>query len=329
MSNQVQAIETGQQAGGHSHALEVAMHRCNLRGQEVDQRQASHQRQRKLVIVLLLSACFMVVEIGAGLLSGSLALIADAGHMLTDVVGVGIALFAGWQARRPADQQHSYGHYRSEILAALLNALLLLAVGSYILVEAWQRWQNPPSVEGGIVLAAASVGLLFNLLSVRLLHSHAGDNLNMKAAFFEVVSDAVSSAAVLLAGLILVFTGWRYADPLFSAAIALFILPRTIRLLREAVNVLLEATPRHLDTTAIQAAILSVAGVRAVHDLHCWTLTSGVEALSAHVLVEDALTRCPQDTLCTLQALLHDRFGVDHSTLQLEEVDLQAQESSF
>jgi len=274
------------------------------------------RRRRALAATLALTSAFFVVEVAGGLVTGSLALLADAGHTLTDVGGLALALFAIWIAARPPTPAKTFGYYRAEILAALVNALLLLVVVGGILVEAYQRLLTPREVLAGPMFVIAAVGLGVNLVGARWLHRHAGKNLNVRAAYLETLGDAASSMGVMVAAGVVMTTGWTLIDPFVSAAIALFILPRTWRLLTQAVNVLLEGTPAHIEVGAIEAAMLRVDGVKRVHDLHVWTLTSGREAMSAHVVVEDV--RDSERLLDELHAVLHARFGVDHTTIQLE-----------
>jgi len=277
---------------------------------------AAARARPALVATLVLTGTFLVVETLAALWTGSLALLADAGHMLTDVGGVGLALFAIWIAARPPTPAKTYGYYRAEILAALVNAVVLLGVASFILVEAYRRLREPPEVLAGPMLAVAAGGLGVNLVCAWLLHRDAGASLNVRAAYFEVLADALSSVAVLVAAAVILVTGWTLADVLVSVAVALLIVPRTWRLLSQAVNVLLEGTPPHLALEDIEGAMCAVPGVRRVHDLHVWTLTSGRDAMSAHVIVEDV--RESDRLLETLHAVLHARFGIDHTTIQLE-----------
>ena len=269
-----------------------------------------------LALTLVLTSGFLVIEAIAGFWTGSLALLADAGHMLTDVAAVALALFATWIASRPPTPEKTYGYYRAEILAALVNALILLIVAGAILTEAWRRWEAPSSVLAGPMAIVAAAGLAVNLICARMLHHGATVSLNVRAAYLEVVSDALSSLATLVAAGIVLATGWTGADPIAGVAIAVLIVPRTWSLLRQAVNVLLEGTPPHLELGEIESAMCAVPGVRRVHDLHVWTLTSGREAMSAHVVVEDV--RESERLLEALHALLHARFGIDHTTVQLE-----------
>jgi cobalt-zinc-cadmium efflux system protein len=277
---------------------------------------AAARSRGALVLTLALTGGYMLVELVGAVLTGSLALFADAAHMLTDVGGLALALFAIWIAARPPTPAKTYGYYRAEILAAIVNALVLLAVACGILVEAYARLVHPRGVLGGPMLAIGALGLVVNLVGAWLLHRGAAESLNVRAAYFEILSDAVSSLGVVVAAGIVLATGWTPADALVSAGIALFIVPRTWRLLRQAVNVLLEGVPAHLDLAAIEEAMTQVAGVRRVHDLHVWTLTSGREAMSAHVVVGDM--REHDRMLAALHAVLHARFGIDHTTIQLE-----------
>jgi cobalt-zinc-cadmium efflux system protein len=281
-----------------------------------DRSTAAARSRSVLGVTLLLTAVTMIVEFVAGLWTGSLALLADAGHMLTDATALGLALIASWLAARPPTPAKTYGYYRAEILAALANALLLFGVAGSILVEAWHRLRVSAPVLAAPMAAFAALGLAVNLLAAWLLHRGARESLTVRAAYLEVLGDALSSLAALVAAAVMVLTGWTAADPLASAAIVLLILPRTWRLLRQAVNVLLEGTPPHLSLTEIEDAMTRVPGVRRVHDLHVWTLTSGREAMSAHVVVADV--RESERLLEALHAVLHAKFGIDHTTIQLE-----------
>jgi cobalt-zinc-cadmium efflux system protein len=277
---------------------------------------AAARSRPALLATLVLTVAFMVVELVAGLWINSLALIADAGHMLTDAGALGLALFASWVAARPPTPEKTYGYYRAEILAALVNAVLLLVVAGGILYEAWRRMLAPAPVPGVPMALVAAAGLGVNVACAWLLHGGARESLNVRAAYLEVLNDALSSLAVLIAAGVVITTGLTAADPLASAAIALLIVPRTWRLLRQAVNVLLEGTPAHLEVADIEAAMTRVPGVLRVHDLHVWTLTSGREAMSAHVVVADV--RESERLLESLHAVLHTRFGIDHTTIQIE-----------
>jgi cobalt-zinc-cadmium efflux system protein len=280
-------------------------------------RQTAAARSRgRLTATLILTCGFLLVEVIGAWWSGSLALLADAGHMLADAAGLGLGLFAIWIAGRPPTPAKTYGYYRAEILAALVNAIVLLVIAGAILFETYRRLLAPPAVLGGPMLAVAAAGLAVNLVGAWLLHDDAAASLNVHAAYLEVLGDALSSLGVVAAAATVIVTGWHLADPLVSGAIALVIVPRTWRLLRQAVNVLLEGTPAHLDLAEIEEAMRRVPGVRRVHDLHVWTLTSGREAMSAHAVVDDV--RDSERLLETLHAVMHARFGIDHTTIQLE-----------
>jgi cobalt-zinc-cadmium efflux system protein len=281
-----------------------------------DRHTAAARSRGRLTATLVVTAAFLLVEVAGALWTGSLALLADAGHMLADTGGLALALFAIWIATRAPTPEKTYGYYRAEILAAFVNALLLLAVAGAILYEAYRRILAPSEVLGGPMLAVAVVGLAANGACAWLLHDAAASSLNVRAAYLDVLSDALSSFAVVVAATVILVTGWTLADPLVSAAIALVIVPRTWGLLRQAVNVLLEGTPPHLDLGEIEVAMRRVPGVRRVHDLHVWTLTSGREAMSAHVVVEDVGES--DRLLRELHGVLHARFGIDHTTIQLE-----------
>ena len=271
--------------------------------------------QRRLAAVLALTLIFLIVEVLGGLLTGSLALLADAGHMLTDAAGLAMALLAAKFAGRPPTPERTYGYHRAEILAALANAQVLIGVSLYILYQAYGRLRNPPPVASLPMLAIAATGLVVNLIGAWILQGGSGENLNVRGAYLEVVSDLLSSGGVVLAGLVMWRTGWYWPDPLVSAAIGLFILPRTWSLVREAVGVLLEGTPSHIDVAALRREMESVPGVARVHDLHVWTITSGMHALSAHaVLVDGAAHDQVREELRRCVA----GFKIDHVTLQIE-----------
>jgi len=274
------------------------------------------QHKRRLWAVFGLTACFLTVEVTVALATGSLSLLADAAHMLVDAGGLLMSLLAVWFAERPATPTKTYGYYRVEILAALVNGVVLCLLAVGILIKAYERLWAPPHVAGVPILVVAAFGLAVNLAGVGLLRSGAGESLNVRGAYLEVLGDAASSAAVIVAGAVIWATGWAIADPLASAAVSLLILPRTWTLLRQAVNVLLEAAPAHLDVGEIEAALCAAPRVRRVHDLHVWTLTSGRDAMSAHVVVAPDT---PADRIIEeLHLILHARFGIDHTTIQVE-----------
>lgn len=284
---------------------------------------AGARHKRRLAFALGLTASYMVIEAVVGFLTNSLVLVADAGHMLTDVIGLSLALTAIWFAQRPASASKSYGYYRVEILAAALNGLLLFGVAGYILFEAVRRFQAPPEVPSIPLLVVASIGLAINLLSASLLLAGAKESLNLKGALFEVVGDILGSVGAIAAGIIILTTGWQYADPLFAAAVGLFILPRTWRLLSEAVNVLLEGTPKDVDIERVRGDMQAVEGVITVHDLHAWTLTSGRSALSAHLIVTAEADQTK--VIVAIDTKLREDVHIEHVTLQLETPEMQAQ----
>lgn len=275
------------------------------------------KHRKRLMLVLALTSTYMIAEVVGGLVTGSLALIADAGHMLTDVFGLALALFAIWFGSRSASPQRTYGYYRAEILASLANAMLLFFVSGYILYEALRRFQAPPEVQSGPMMLVALVGLGVNIAGAWILHGASKESLNMQGAFLEVISDMLGSIGVIIAGAIIYFIGWTYADPLFSVAIGLFIIPRTWKLLQSAVGILLEGTPSHLNLAELRAALEAVPGVEAVHDLHVWSITSGVDAMSGHVRVDGTTTSA--DVLQQLNEVLKERFKIGHTTIQVEE----------
>jgi cobalt-zinc-cadmium efflux system protein len=273
--------------------------------------------RRRLAFVLGLTWVFLAVEVAAGVLTGSLALLADAGHMLTDVAGLVLALVAMKLAERPASPRRTWGYHRVEILAAATNGVVLLGVAFFILTEAWERFQSPRPVATGAVLAVAAAGLLVNVAGAWLLHTGSRSSLNVRGAYNEVLADAVSSLGVIVAAVLMRATGWYWADPLVAALIALWVLPRTFSLLREALQVLLEGAPRDVDLKAVRDAMEGVPGVRRVHDLHVWTLTSGVHALSAHAILDDGATH--GQVLSALRERVTHDFPISHVTVQLEE----------
>jgi cobalt-zinc-cadmium efflux system protein len=274
-------------------------------------------QQKNLLIVLLMTGTFMFIEVIGGLFTGSLALLADAGHMLTDVAALGLSAFAMWMAARPSTPEKSYGYHRAEILAAVTNAVVLLLLAVWILYEAYRRVFEPSHVLGVPMLFIGLVGLAVNVASMKLLADESASSLNVRSAYLEVLSDAISSVGVILGGGIIWMTGWVLIDPLLSAGISIFIVWRTWGLLSQAVHVLMEGVPTHLDAKEVGQAMAGVPGVKGIHDLHIWTITSGLDALSAHVVVPVGEDR--DAVLGRLQSLLRDRFGIDHVTLQIVE----------
>ncbi|GHD24089.1 cation diffusion facilitator family transporter [Streptomyces galbus] len=279
---------------------------------------AAHRGRLRAALGITLTV--MVVEIVGGVLADSLALIADAAHMATDALGLGMALLAIHFAGRPATTHRTFGYARAEILAALANCLLLLGVGGYVLYEAVQRFLTPAGTEGGLMIVFGAIGLVANSVSLTLLMRGQAESLNVRGAFLEVAADALGSVAVILSAVVILTTGWAAADPIASLVIGLMIVPRTVKLLRETLDVLLEAAPRGVDMAEVRSHILALDGVEDVHDLHAWTITSGMPVLSAHVVVRsDVLSAIGHEKLLhELQGCLGDHFDVEHCTFQLE-----------
>ncbi|MFF2375444.1 cation diffusion facilitator family transporter [Streptomyces xiamenensis] len=274
----------------------------------------------RLLIALLIAVVLLVAQlIGAGL-TGSLALLADAGHVATDGVGIALALLAIHVANRPTSERRTFGLARVEILAALVNCVLLLGVGGYILYEAVHRLREPAEVPGGLTIVFGVTGLLLNLLSLSLLMRGQRESLNVRGAFLEVLADTLGSVAVVIAALVIWTTGWQRADTIASLFIALLIVPRTVKLAREALEVLLEAAPKDVDIAAVRRHIMDLPGVTDLHDLHVWTITSGMPVLSAHVVVtRETLDAMGHERLLhELQGCLGEHFDVEHCTFQLE-----------
>ncbi len=281
-----------------------------------DLRSAADRHRRPLLLAFGLTVGYMLVELVAGVVTGSLALLSDAAHMGTDGLGLGMALAAVTLAQRPATAQRTYGTYRLEVLASLANGLLLFGVAGYVLVEAYRRLAAPPEIPGLPLLAVASVGLLVNLASFRLLTAGAKESLNVKGAYLEVLGDLLGSVGVIVAAVIIYTTGWRYADPLVGAGIGLFILPRTWRLTAQALRILMEVAPPGLDVEEVRQRILALPGVADVHDLHVWTLTSGMETATGHVVLADGADY--HAVLDGVTALLAEDYRVTDATIQCE-----------
>ena len=287
---------------------------------------AARANARRLLAVLGLSLSILTIEVVGGLASNSLALLADAAHVLTDVAGIGLALMAIRIGSRPASAERTYGYLRLEILAAVANAVLLFGVAGFILYEAWRRLSEPPQVVSGLMLGVALIGLLINCVSMWLLRDAQAKSLNMRAAYLEVMGDLVGSAAVIVAAVAIAVTGWAGADAVASVAIAMLILPRVWGLLRDSTDVLLEATPKGVNMDEIRAHILGAPGIADVHDLHAWTITSGVNVVSAHVVLEsDADGAAALEFLCEC---LSGHFDIEHSTFQLESSDRRRLETA-
>lgn len=282
---------------------------------------AGAKHRRPLFIAFALTGSYMLVEFIVGFSVNSLALISDAAHMGTDVLGLGMALAAITLANRPSTSQRTYGLYRLEVLAALANGILLFAVAGYVLFEAVQRFTDPPQVPGVPLLIVSTIGLVINLISFRLLMAGAKESLNVKGAYLEVLADLLGSVGVIAAAIILLTTGWAYADPIIGVGIGLFILPRTWKLTRQALRILLEVAPPHIDMDELRTAVLAVDGVVEVHDLHVWTITSGMESASGHVVI--AADRDYQSVLDSVLTVLRERYHIDHATIQCEPAEFE------
>lgn len=288
---------------------------------------AAGRHKTRLMGALALTTTFMAVEVVGGLWTGSLALLADAAHMLTDAGGLALALVAIRFAERPATPQKTYGYVRMEVLSALANAVVLLLLTVYILYEAYQRFLNPPEILSGPMLAVAVVGLAVNLVSMRLLSAGSSESLNVKGAYFEVLADMLGSLGVLVAAAIVMFTGWTLADPIVGAGIGLFIVPRTWILLKQAIHILMEGTPPEIDISLLEGKLKEIPGVAAVHDLHVWTITSGVDAMSCHLVVTDIADA--YKALVAARDVMKASFGITHTTIQIEDQALREAEGEL
>jgi len=273
---------------------------------------------RRISITLGLVALYMVAEVIGGLVTNSLALLADAGHMLSDGASLGLALFALWIARRPRNAEKTFGYHRAEILAALVNGAVLVVVAVYIVVEAWSRFRSPEEVDGRTMMWIAVGGLLVNIVGMVVLHGGRDESLNVRGAWLHVVADTLGSVQAIVAGILIWAFGWNIADPVASVLIAVLVAWSSWALLRDSVNVLMEGTPKHIDAREVREALRSVEGVVEVHDLHLWTITSGFESLSVHARVEG---RARSEVLRDIREIAATRFGIEHSTVQLEDAD--------
>lgn len=271
---------------------------------------------RNLRIALALTALYMIAEFVGGWLANSLALIADAGHMLTDVAALSLTLAAIWFASRPATAQKTFGYYRLEILAAFVNGIALVLLSLFVIYEAYERFYAPPAVKGAELTVIAFGGLAVNLIAAYLLHSDHEHDLNMRGAWLHVMGDALGSVAAIIAGVLIYAFGWLWADAVSSVLISLIIIVGSWNLIKESVNVLLEGTPAHINLKAVEETLRATEYVSDVHDLHVWTITSGMEALSVHIIHQKEISQA--ELLKTLRTKLHDEFGIDHLTIQTE-----------
>ena len=279
------------------------------------------KNRKRLAIVLVLVAVYMVAEIVGGLLTNSLALIADAGHMLSDAAALALSLFAIWIAQKPATPTHTYGYYRTEILAALVNGATLVAISFYVFYEAYERLGAPPEVQGGLMMGIALGGLAINLIGLWILNAGRDESLNVRGAWLHVLTDALGSVGAIVAGALIWTLGWNWADPAASVLIGILVLYSSWALLKETVAVLMEGAPGNVNVDEVRESIRAVPGVQEVHDLHVWTITSGMVAMSGHVVVDDG--HYGQAILQEIRKPLHDRFGIDHCTIQLEHADFE------
>lgn len=291
-----------------------------------DHRSHATRNRRRLAVALVLAALYMVAEFVGGLWTGSLALLADAGHMLSDVAALALSFFAIWLADRPAPAHRTYGYYRAEILAALANGATLAVISVYICVEAYQRFQSPEQVLGGTMLLIAIGGLLVNLLGLVILHAGREENLNVRGAWLHVMTDALGSVGAIAAGVLIYLFELYWVDPVASVLIAMLVLYSAWHLLEEAVGVLMENAPRGIDVEQVRDALLRRPGVVDVHDLHVWTITSGLPALSVHVVTDQSAYDA---VLHDARATLHHEFGIEHVTVQVEPQEFEERECSI
>jgi len=273
---------------------------------------------RGLKIALIIVVVFMAAEIAGGILSNSLSLLGDAGHMLVDALALALSLIALNLAKKPATTTRTYGFHRSEILAALANGVTLVLVAVVIFYEAWQRFRNPPVVQTTIMLVVAVAGLIANLIAMRLLRRARHNNLNARAAFFHVFGDTLSSVGVIAGGIIIAVTGWKIVDPIIAILIGIIILWGAVSLVRESVDILLETVPKHILLDEVTETIKGVRGVVELHDLHVWTITSGIYALSTHILIQDQMISRTREITAAINRELEKKFNITHTTFQLE-----------
>ena len=293
----------------------------NADHQQTDDHDHGHRStsRRSLSVSLALITGYMVVEVVGGLVSGSLALLADAGHMLTDAAAIGLALLAIWISGRPASIGQTFGFHRTEILAALLNALSLWLIAALIFFEASRRFGDSIDVDGGLMLVVGAVGLGVNVAAALVLHRSAGYSLNVEGAFLHVIADLLGSVAVISAGVLVLALGWDVADPIFGIVIGVLILSSSMRLLWKVVHVLMEGTPAHLDLHLLCHRLEELEGVTGIHDIHAWSITTGYDALSAHVTADVAVMEDPNPVLQRLRDIASSEFGIAHVTIQLED----------
>ena len=274
--------------------------------------------RRGLLIALSITVVMMIAEVIGGLLSNSLALLSDAGHMLTDNLALLLSFFAMKFATMPATDRRTFGFYRLEILAALINGIILVLISIYIIYEAYLRFLHPQPVQGMLMLVVAIIGLVVNIIGAMVLTKHSHANLNIRGAYLHIIGDALSSVGVVIGGVVILFTGWYLIDPLLSVLISFVIIYGAWALVKESVSILLESVPAHVEIDAVAAEIGKLPGVREAYHVHVWTITSGVYAMSAHVVIDDRLVSGSRDLLDQIRAVLSHKFKILHSTIQLE-----------
>jgi cobalt-zinc-cadmium efflux system protein len=287
------------------------------------------KNRRNLFVVFFLTLIFFLVELSVGFITNSLTLLSDAAHAFTDLAAIALSLLAIWISQKPPTKEKTFGYYRVEILTALINITLLVVTAIFIFINAYSRLHNPPPISGIPLILVALLGMLIKGTNTSILWKNRDTNLNVKAIYLDVLTDLLGLAAVILSGIIMTFTKWYNADPIFGAVIGIIILFRTWQLLSQSVNILLEAAPAHIDCTLVEKGILDIPGVEAVHDLHVWTIASGIESLTAHIVLKTGFN--PYDSSAVLDKIsscLKDQFGIHHSTLQVEPTSLQEREIS-
>jgi cobalt-zinc-cadmium efflux system protein len=304
---------------GHAH------HHGHDHGHDHGHGQASAGNRRRLALTLGLAAAYMLAEAVGGWLTGSLALLADAGHMLSDAAALGLSLFAMWVAQRPPNPRRTWGYYRTEILAALANGATLAAISVWVVIEAAERFRHPSAVNAPVMMGIAAGGLVVNLVGLRILSGGRDESLNVRGAWLHVLTDALGSVQAIAAGALIWAFDWQWADPAAAVLIARLVVYSAWHLLRDTVGVLMEGTPAHIDLDEVRNTLAGLPGVAGVHDLHVWTITSGMEALSAHLVVED--TSSCTSLLRRARVALHDGFGIHHATVQIEVEDCEEHRS--
>ncbi len=277
-----------------------------------------HLNKRGLTAAFIITFVIMIAEVIGGLVSNSLALLSDAGHMFTDTFALGLSLWAIKMAQKPATHHKTFGYHRLEILAALANGILLILISIWIFYEAYQRFFNPPEIKSGLMLVVAMTGLIGNIIGISILQRSSQDNLNVRGAFLHMLGDTLSSVGVIIGGVFIAFTGWKMIDPIVSILINGFIIHSAFQLIFESGEVLLEAVPRGLTLQEVVTEVTKVPGVRDLHDLHIWTITSGLHALSGHILIDDQKISTGTTILQEVKEVLEHKFGITHTTLQLE-----------